>query len=122
MNTLVNDRQRIGALSLDDLADHMASVGVGSQNDQVARAEFLRRQTLAAGVISQSGGTFLVKPTTARSPPLGLQFCVPPPPNRNEPLLSTPNEMSLLVPRKTHDIGASKLCRDELRSPSPRER
>jgi hypothetical protein len=49
MNTLVNDRQRIGALSLDDLADHMASVGVGSQNDQVARAEFLRRQTLAAG-------------------------------------------------------------------------
>jgi hypothetical protein len=42
------DRQVLGGQSLDDLADRMASVTPGSPNDQAVRAEFLRRQTLAA--------------------------------------------------------------------------
>jgi 2-phosphoglycerate kinase len=46
--TLAEQRQNLGKLSLDELADWMASVTMNSQNDQMVRAEFLRRQTLAA--------------------------------------------------------------------------
>ena len=48
MNQLINQRQNLGNMTLDQLADWTASIGVGSQNDQVAKAEFLRRQTVAA--------------------------------------------------------------------------
>lgn len=45
---LAQQRQALGKLSLDDLADWMAGVSMNTPNDQLARAEFLRRQTLAA--------------------------------------------------------------------------
>jgi hypothetical protein len=45
---LAQQRQALGKLSLDDLADWMAGITMNSQNDQLVRAEFLRRQTLAA--------------------------------------------------------------------------
>jgi hypothetical protein len=48
MDNLIKDRQVLGDQSLDDLTDRMASVTIGSPNDQAVRAEFLRRQTLAA--------------------------------------------------------------------------
>jgi uncharacterized membrane protein YebE (DUF533 family) len=45
MNKLVETRQSLGQLTLDELADYMASTGVTSQNSNTAQAEFLRRQT-----------------------------------------------------------------------------
>jgi len=48
MDSLIKDGQVLRDQPLDDLTDRMASVTPGSPNDQVARAEFLRRQTLAA--------------------------------------------------------------------------
>lgn len=47
MNRLVENRQTLGQLTLDELADYMASTGVSSQNSNTAEAEFLRRQTKA---------------------------------------------------------------------------
>ena len=38
-------RQDLGTKTDDEVADWMAGVGSGSQNDMTARAEFLRRQT-----------------------------------------------------------------------------
>jgi hypothetical protein len=38
-------RSRIAGKSLEEVADFMAGVGPGSPNDQVAKAEFLLRQT-----------------------------------------------------------------------------
>ncbi len=45
MNKLVETRQSLGQLTIDELADYMASTGVSSQNANTAQAEFLRRQT-----------------------------------------------------------------------------
>ena len=42
------DRKQLGQMSLDEVADFMGNVTAGSANDQAAKAEFLRRQTLAA--------------------------------------------------------------------------
>lgn len=47
MNKLVENRQSLGQLTLDELADYLASTGVSSQNSNTAQAEFLRRQTKA---------------------------------------------------------------------------
>lgn len=41
------ERKDLGVMSLDDLANWMATISAGSPNDQVAKAEFLRRQTQA---------------------------------------------------------------------------
>jgi hypothetical protein len=41
------ERQQLASMTLDDLANWMAQIGAGSPNDQVAKAEFLRRQTQA---------------------------------------------------------------------------
>jgi hypothetical protein len=46
MSDLVSLRQQIGQKSLDELADWMAYIG--NSNEQVAKAEFQRRQTLFA--------------------------------------------------------------------------
>ena len=45
MSHLAQTRQELGNRSLDALADWMAEITPGSNNDQVVRAEFLRRQT-----------------------------------------------------------------------------
>ena len=47
MNKLVEERHRLESMSVDELADWAASTGPNSENDQLARAEFLRRQTTA---------------------------------------------------------------------------
>jgi hypothetical protein len=45
---LAQQRQNLGKMSLDELADWMAGISMNSPNDQIVRAEFLRRQTEAA--------------------------------------------------------------------------
>jgi len=47
MNKLEEERRRLGSMSLEELTDWTASSAPNSENDQVARAEFFRRQTSA---------------------------------------------------------------------------
>jgi ethanolamine utilization microcompartment shell protein EutL len=47
MNKPVEERRRLSTVSLEELTDWTASIAPNSENDQVARAEFLRRQTSA---------------------------------------------------------------------------
>jgi hypothetical protein len=44
----MTDRKQLGQMTLDEVANFAGDVTAGSANDQVAKAEFLRRQTLAA--------------------------------------------------------------------------
>jgi len=47
MNNLVEARRRLETMSVDELADWAASIGPNSDENKLARAEFLRRQTAA---------------------------------------------------------------------------
>jgi hypothetical protein len=47
MDKLVEERRRLSTVSLEELTDWTASQGPNSENGQVARAEFLRRQIIA---------------------------------------------------------------------------
>ena len=44
---LVGERQTLGNMTLDELADYAAGVDLGARENQVVLAEFNRRQTLA---------------------------------------------------------------------------
>lgn len=63
MNKLVETRQALGELTLDELADYMASTGVSSQNANTAQAEFLRRQTssiVQTGTATRSNARYML--------------------------------------------------------------
>jgi hypothetical protein len=60
---LAQQRQALAKLSLDDLADWMAGITMNSQNDQLVRAEFQRRQTVAAedtAVFTQQNARYML--------------------------------------------------------------